>query len=160
MTIQTMPIQDSISRQALVSLIGQVIFGRPSDDDPRPPGPADPVIFRALQKTLWVLGIPIPWRAQTAFGPQPEPWVQVALNPQPLPPRTLFFAAIAQEVIERASLIQETADALTSQGERQGIIIVGGYVSRFADDSHCAPSRGRFLGRARIGFPTSPAASI
>jgi len=133
MTIQAMPIQDSISKQALVSLISQLIFGRPSDDDPRPPGPADPVIFKALQRTLWVLGFPVPWRAQTAFSPQPEPWVQVALNPQPLPPRTLFFAAIAQEVIERASLIQETADALTSQGERQGIIIVGGYVSRFAD---------------------------
>jgi hypothetical protein len=142
MTIQALPIQDSISQQALVSLISQLIFGRPSDDDPRPPGPADPVIFKALQRTLWVLGnpvswvlgIPTPWRAQTAFGPRPEPWIQVALNPQPLPPRTLFFAAIAQEVIERASLFKETADALTSQGERQGIIIVGGYVSRFADD--------------------------
>src|SRR5580704_2343748 len=134
MTIQAMPIQDSISQQVLVSLIGQVILGRPSDDDPRPPGPADPVIFRALEKTLWALGNGVPWRAQTAFGPRPEPWIQVALNPQPLPPRTLFFAAIAQEVIERASLFKETADALTSQGERQGIIIVGGYVSRFADD--------------------------
>lgn len=141
MTIQAMPIQDSISQQALVSLIGQVIFGRPSDDDPRPPGPADPVIFRALEKTLWVLGNGVPWRAQTAFAPPPEPWVQVALNPQPLPPRTLFFVAIAQEVIERASLIQETADALTGQGERQGIIIVGGYVSRFADDWCGSPVR-------------------
>lgn len=58
----------------------------------------------------------------------------MALNPQPLPPRTLLFAAIAQEVIERAFLIQETADALRSQGERQSIIIIGGYVSRFVDD--------------------------
>lgn len=129
----TMPLQDSISQQALVSLIGQVTSGRPSDDDPRPPGHWGPVIRGALQKTLWVLG-----------PPQPQPWVQVALNPQPLPPRTLFFAAIAQEVIERASLIQETADALTSQGERQGIIIVGGYVSRFADD---------WCGNGRLKWP-------
>jgi hypothetical protein len=142
MTIQTLPIQDSISQRTLVSLIGQLINGNPNPDDPLPHGPADPVIFKALQRTLWVLGLPtpwvlvnpVPWRAQTGFGPSPEPWLQVALNPQPLPPRTLFFTAIAQEVIGRASLIQETSDALTSQGERQGIIIVGGYVSGFADD--------------------------
>jgi hypothetical protein len=152
-----MPIQDSISQQALVSLISQLIFGRPSDDDPRPPGPADPVIFKALGRTLWVLGYPVPWRAQTAFGPRPEPWVQVALNPQPLPPRTLFFAAIAQEVIERASLIQETADALTSQGERQGIIIVGGYVSRFADDFELCPRiPWPFPGPRPHWFPEAP----
>jgi hypothetical protein len=144
MTIQAMPIQDSISQQVLVSLIGQLINGRPSDDDPRPPGHWGPVIRGALQKTLWVLGNPVPWRAQTAFGPHPEPWIQVALNPPPLPPRTLFFTAIAQEVIERASLIQETADALTSQGERQGIIIVGGYVSRFVDD---------WCGNGRLKWP-------
>jgi hypothetical protein len=139
---KAMPLEDSISQRALVSLIGQLIFGNPDPENPLPHGPADPVILRALQKTLWVLGVPlpwrfapgVPWRAQTAFGPRPDPWVQIALNPQPLPPRTLFFAAIAQEVIERASLIQESADALTSEGERQGIIIVGGYVSRFADD--------------------------
>jgi hypothetical protein len=157
MTIQAMPIQDSISQQVLVSLIGQVIFGRPSDDDPRPPGPADPVIFRALEKTLWALGNGVPWRAQTAFGPRPEPWIQVALNPQPLPPRTLFFAEIDQEVIERASLIQETADALTSQGERQGIIIVGGYVSRFADDFELCPRiPWPFPGPRPHWFPEAP----
>jgi hypothetical protein len=146
MTIQAMPIQDSISQHAFVSLIGQLINGRPSDDDPRPPGHWGPVIRGALQKTLWVLG-----------PPQPQPWVQVALNPQPLPPRTLFFAAIAQEVIERASLIQETADALTSQGERQGIIIVGGYVSRFADDFELCPRiPWPFPGPRPHWFPEAP----
>jgi hypothetical protein len=152
-----MPIHDSISQQALVSLIGQLIFGRPSDDDPRPPGHWGPVIHVALEKTLWVLGYPVPWRAQTAFRPSHEPWVQVALNPQPLPPRTLFFAAIAEQVIERASLIQETADALTSQGERQGIIIVGGYVSRFADDwCGTVPIRWPFPGPRPHWFPEAP----
>ncbi len=46
----------------------------------------------------------------------------------------MFFTAVAQEVVDRALLIQETSDAIGSQGERQGIIIVGGYVSRFADE--------------------------
>ncbi|MGH6842279.1 MAG: hypothetical protein ACREDV_09360 [Methylocella sp.] len=142
MTIQAMPKYDSISQQALVSLIGQVISGNPNPDDSSPPGPWGPVIRKALQQVLWRFGPgPEPW---LQFGPRPEPWVQVALNPQPLPPRTLFFAAIAQEVIERASLIRETADALTSQGERQGIIIVGGYVSKFADE---------WCGNGRLKWP-------
>ncbi len=70
MTIQNVNVY---SRQALVSLLGQVISGYPDPENPQPPGPGDPVIRRALQ------------RVQLVFGPQPEPWVQVALNPQPLP---------------------------------------------------------------------------
>ena len=132
MTVQDMTIQDSISQQALVSVVGQVISGYPNPDDPEQSGPWWIIIRRVMQQVLWRLGPqPDPW---LSIGPGPQPWVQVALNPQPLPPRTLLFAAIAQEVIERAFLIQETADALRSQGERQSIIIIGGYVSRFVDD--------------------------
>ncbi len=100
-----------------------------------PHGPADPVIFKALQQTLWRFGNGVQWR----MGSHPEPWVQVGLNPQPLPPRTLFFAAIADQVIDRALLVQEMADALQSQGESRGIIIVSGYISKFADDFELCP---------------------
>jgi hypothetical protein len=86
---------------------------------------------------LWRLGpVPDPWQQS---GSVSDHWNQVALNPQPLPPRTLLFTAIAQEVIDRALLIQETVEALQSQGERQGIIIIGGYISRFADDFELCP---------------------
>ncbi|MCY7346196.1 MAG: hypothetical protein LH614_08220 [Pyrinomonadaceae bacterium] len=56
------------------------------------------------------------------------------LNPQPLPPRAAFLAAFAQEVIDRAALMQEIADAMNQTGEERGIIIVSGYLSRFVDD--------------------------
>ena len=93
------------------------------------------------------------------FGPHPQPWkvllasilakhpeifdaiggghwfgADVALNPQPLPPRYAFLVAVAQTLASRAELLQEFADATTRQGDQQGIIIVGGYVSRFSDD--------------------------
>ena len=93
------------------------------------------------------------------FGPQPEPWQvalasilsrhpealdtlgvgrgfgdEVALNPQPLPPRLAFMLAVARAVINRAELLQELADAVQRSGEQRGIIIVGGYISRFSDD--------------------------
>jgi hypothetical protein len=79
------------------------------------------------------------------FGPQPDPWLvagpsplasldRVELNPQPLPPRFLFLKALAQEVITHAGLLQELTSAMATDGEERGIIIIGGYVSRFADE--------------------------
>jgi hypothetical protein len=58
---------------------------------------------------------------------------EVALNPQPLPPRYVFLTSVAQVVISRAELLQDIAGAGTREGDRQGII-VGGYVSRFCDE--------------------------
>jgi hypothetical protein len=59
---------------------------------------------------------------------------EVALNPQPLPPRAAFLIAAARAVVRRAELLQEVADATTRDGSEQGIIIVVGYVRRFSDD--------------------------
>ena len=59
---------------------------------------------------------------------------EVALNPQPLPPRYAFLVSVAQALTSRVELLQEIADATAREGEQQGIIIVGGYVSRFVDD--------------------------
>jgi hypothetical protein len=96
---------------------------------------------------------------ESVFGPRPEPWRvvfasilarhpeiwdaiggghsfgdEVALNPQPLPPRVVFLVSVAQAVTSRAELLQEIADATAREGEQRGIIIVGGYIARFIDD--------------------------
>jgi hypothetical protein len=101
--------------------------------------------------------VPDPW--QTAFGPSPQPWLpalltniitrrhpelwdlfggnpltRVGLNPQPLPPRILFAAALADELAGRATAALELSDWLPRQGEARGIIIVGGRVRQFIDD--------------------------
>lgn len=118
-----------LSRQQMVSLVGELLGGYPNPDGTTPPGPWDPIIHKAIER----LGPhPEPWRP--VFGPGPQPWEEVALNPQPLPPKAAFAAAIAKEVIDRTMLMQEIADALPQAGQRQGIIIVGGYLSRFIDD--------------------------
>ena len=59
---------------------------------------------------------------------------QVSLNPQPLPPRWSFLIATAQIVIRRGELLQDLADGLAQAGAEHGIIIIGGYIDRFADD--------------------------
>lgn len=119
--------------------------GFPDDDHPLPPGPWDPVIRLALR--------------QISFGPLPDPWKislvsilarhaeiydaiggshrfgdEVALNPQPLPPRHEFLMMVSRFVIDRAELLQEIADATRQEGTQQGIIIGGGYTRRFVDD--------------------------
>jgi len=107
-----------------------------------------------------VPGPGIPWQTtETVFGPRPKPWQvifssilaehpeiwdaiggghsfgeDVALNPQPLPPRAAFFVSVAQAVASHAELLQEIADAIQREGEQRGIIIVSGYIARFVDD--------------------------
>jgi len=162
-----------INQEKLLAFVYTMIGGRQgreNDEHPLPPGPWDPVIRVALERTSvfgphpepWrrFLGIPVPWRSnELGFGPRPEPWQvvfasilarhpeiwdaiggghsfgeEVALNPQPLPPRFTFLVSLAQTVISRAELLQDVADATVREGEQQGIIIVGGYTSRFVDD--------------------------
>ena len=117
----------------------------PSDDDPLPHGPWDPVIRGALQKFRNAAAVhrvgphPDPWRPGSdpkswARGPLPDPWLRldaVALNPQPLPPASVWLGLMADEVIARAEMMAEIAAAFADGGEERGIIIVGGYVSRF-----------------------------
>jgi hypothetical protein len=146
------------SRQEIVSIIGQLLAGYPDPANPPPPGRWDRLVVAALRRIYWVIppGPNPQWRWQTILGPQPQPWVEVELNPQPLPPRTLFFTAIAQELIDRAQSIQETADAMASGEEQQGIIIVGGYVlSRSSPTIFAATgsaSNGHFLVLLPGGF--------
>lgn len=123
----------NISGRELVALVRELIGGAsgyPDPDNPTPPGPWDPYIRKALIRLGLILApVPDPWGP--VFGPGPQPWDKVALNPQPLPPKVAFAAFIAQDVIDRVLLVQDLADAMGGAG--QGTLS-GGMVSRFIDD--------------------------
>jgi hypothetical protein len=121
----------------LVSLFSELLGGYPNPEGDTPPGPWDPYIRKAIRRVV-------------ALGPDPLPWLAVALNPQPLPPKAAFAVALAQEVVDRALLVQEIGEALPQAGQERGIIIVGGLVNRFIDD--CGNDR---LWRKRP-FPPPP----
>jgi hypothetical protein len=104
--------------------------------------------------------IPLPQRLERVvrvalgrvFGPSPDPWLtaqgytdlpalawtspgdRVALNPQPLPPRYLFLAALAQEVVNTAELMLEM-NAAAPAGNERGVGVAGGYVESIVDDT-------------------------
>ena len=134
--------------------------GREDDEHPLPPGPWDPVIRGAWERTIagglragsWKVALAeLLARHPEAFdavGGGHSHGDEVALNPQPLPPRFSFLLAVAQAVILRAELLQEIAGAIPDAAER-GIIIVGGYTRRFSDD-WCAPG---FRLRFPLGGP-------
>lgn len=155
--------QLSVTQEQLLSFVHALLgtdCGREDDDHPLPPGPWDPVVRAALE-TVFVFGPrPEPWEKSDAiFGLKPEPWKLAfhalakrylaifdvfedgdnfgsdrALNPQPLPPRFIFMKSLAQTVVYRAQLLQELSDATRREGEERSIIIVSGYLARFAAD--------------------------
>jgi hypothetical protein len=63
-----------------------------------------------------------------------DPASTVALNPQPLPPRSAFLAAIISGVAQRMTDVCELADLIPRPGGERGSIIVAGHVARFVDD--------------------------
>lgn len=63
-------------RSAVVTFVERIFGLRPADDDPSPIGPWGPVLRMILPRLS----------QQAVLGPHPEPWLLVALNPQPLPP--------------------------------------------------------------------------
>jgi hypothetical protein len=155
----------SFNQEQLLTLVRALAganSGREDDEHPLKKGPWGPVIRIALER----IGI---FGARHSFepilGPHPEPWKLVLasiiarhpeiidglgggqlreLNPQPLPPRSAFLAALVQTVVERAELIQEFAEATRNESEQRGIIIVSGYVSRFIGDCGSEPFRWPF----------------
>lgn len=90
---------------------------RAGGERPRTAGPWDSIVRLALDRIA----------GGQRFGET------VALNPQPLPPRYVFLSAVIEALANRAELLQEIADAASDGGTQQGIIIVGGYTNRFAD---------------------------
>jgi hypothetical protein len=92
------------------------------------------------------VGDPVPWSVvfSSILARHPELYeligggrrfgAEVSLNPQPLPPRAAFLVSVVTTFIARAEFMQEIGDSLAREGEQRGIIIVGGYTSRFADE--------------------------
>jgi hypothetical protein len=120
----------SISAEQILNLVGSIINPLVPSIPIPPPERWDRLVRVALGRVFGPT--PDPW---LVAGPSPFGWLDtVELNPQPLPPRSLFLKALAEEVISHVGLLQELASALSTDGEQRGIIIIGGYVSRFADD--------------------------
>ena len=117
------------SQQKLLALVRAMIGGsrgREDDEHPLPPGPWDPVIRVALERIGFFGPQPEPWRVldrsarlffagilarhpeiSDAIGGGHSFGDEVALNPQPLPPRYAFLMSVAQALISRAELLQE-----------------------------------------------------
>jgi len=131
-----------LSARALTALVSQLTTGYPNPDGPEdPPGPLDPYIRRALERSVLGTGAGTHlWRVIAEKHPEiwdvigGDPLSQVALNPQPLPPKSAFLAAIVQEFTERMTNVGELADLIPRPGGERGIIIVGGHVARFVDE--------------------------
>ena len=85
----------SAGNRKLASVIGHLLgTGRPDPENPQPPGPWDPYIRKAYDRTV------------LTFGPVlPDPWTQ--LNPQTLPPRVFFISAVVEEIINLVIVAQE-----------------------------------------------------
>ena len=97
-----------ISDRALEILHGFLGQTLPSDDDPSPPGPWDPVI-RDLAAHSAVFGpqpepwrvagpVPVPWHTVRRTAPDPIPWrIGDAFGPLPDPWRSAILSVIARK---------------------------------------------------------------
>ncbi len=106
--------QISLSRSAFASLLNSVFYPNPDDSGTGrgpfgPYGPGGPVLSRLLE---------------------------IALNPQPLPPGPDPYraATLARAVITRAATQADFAQLLGNKHAENGIIIVGGRVRDVIDD--------------------------
>jgi hypothetical protein len=131
-----------LSARALTALVSQLTTGHPHPDGPEAtPGPLDPYIRRALERTAVGGGsLSHLWRIIAEKHPEiwdvigGDPQARVSLNPQPLPPRSAFLAGIVLEFTERMTLVAEIADLIPRPGGEPGLIIVAGHVAKFVDD--------------------------
>ena len=138
----TTPPPKHLSARALTALVSQLTTGYPNPDGPElPPGPLDPYIRRALERSVIGAGTSgYLWRVIAEKHPEiwdvigGDPHSQVALNPQPLPPKSAFLAAVILEFTERMITVAEIADMIPRPGGQRGIIIVGGHVAKFVDE--------------------------
>jgi hypothetical protein len=129
-----------LSARALTALVSQLTTGHPDAGPDAPPGPLDAYIRKALERTAMGTGIATSlWRVIAEKHPEiwgvigGDPHTRVT-NPQPLPPRSAFCAALILEFTERMTLVAQIADLIPRPGGEAGIIIVGGHVAKFVDD--------------------------
>lgn len=128
----------AIPRTALVSILNSFIGGYPNPEgNPQPPSPWDPLIRKAFNQIRWQL------------GPRPEPWGtsvanllnQVALNPQPLPPRVAYTTVLAQEMVNSIANLQDIAEMLPEDAQARVGEIANRRLQLFFDDYCGTPPR-------------------
>jgi hypothetical protein len=131
-----------LSARALSALVSQLTTGYPDPEGPGDtPGPLDPYMRRALERSVLGGGIGTElWRVIARKHPEiwnvigGDPTAPVTLNPQPLPPRSSFLAAVVLEFTERMTDVAEIADLIPRPGGERGNLIVVGHVAKFVDD--------------------------
>jgi hypothetical protein len=131
-----------LSARALTALVGQLTTGYSNPEGPEdPPGPLAPYIRRALERSVMGAGAGTElWRVIAEKHPEiwdvigGDPSARIAMNPQPLPPRSAFLAAVILEFTERMVDVAQMADLIPRPGGDRGIIVVGGHVAKFVDD--------------------------
>jgi hypothetical protein len=133
---KTMSDTITVSRKALTSILRSFIDYYPNPDNPLPPGPWDPVIRKALSQ----IG--------SKYRPSPDPWIlreyfgeQVALNPQPLPPRLAYIAVLAQEVVNSIVNLQDLTETLPGDFQAQIAQVANQRLQIFLDDYCGTPPR-------------------
>ncbi len=133
--------QKYLSARALAALVSQLTTGYPHPESRAAPGPLDRYIRRALERSvLGNAGGAHVWRVIAEKHPEiwevigGDPASLVALNPQPLPPRPAFLAAVILEFTERMTNVGELADLIPRPDGEPGHLIVAGHVARFVDD--------------------------
>ncbi len=131
----------ALSARALTALVSQLSTGYANADPEHPPGPLDPYIKKGLERSVLGHGAGSSlWRMIAERHPQiwdvigGEPASRIALNPQPLPPRSAFFAAVVQEFADRMTLVAEIADLIPRPGGERGNLVAAGHVAKFIDD--------------------------
>lgn len=135
------PPPKQLSARALTALVSQLTTGFPNPDVRAEAGPLDPYIRKGLERSVIGNGAGTHlWRVIAEKHPEiwdvigGDPLSRVALNPQPLPPKSAFLAGVIQEFTERMTNVSELADLIPRPGGERGNIIVAGHVARFVDD--------------------------
>ncbi|QAA80920.1 hypothetical protein EI546_03880 [Aequorivita sp. H23M31] len=177
----------NISEEKLMSLVN-LGYGNsgdtPNPEEPHKPGPWDPILRQICNRYFGPS--PQPWRSEShlsdflwnilaeripalydtiywgrldwaALNPQPLPPKSIfadrfnwaSLNPQPLPPKSAVIVEFTEQVLDRIFLMQEIGDGLNRTGQEQGIIIVSGKLDELVDELCPRPYKFPFPGPKR-----------
>ena len=117
-----MTLDKNVQLKMLVSLVGRLTDAYPNPENSNPIGPWGSIMRGTVE------------RLRRVYGPQPEPWVRAALNPQPIPPRFAVAIALAQTVIDHISSLGELAKALPEGSQESVASYSSGVIKRFVDD--------------------------
>lgn len=118
-----------------VSLLVEQLLGTNSNaaNNGPSPQPWGPYIRKVLRKGAFSPALEH-WQNYERAQNFLSPYILVALNPQPLPPRYSFMIATLQELIDQELLVHEVASVMSQRGQEQSIIIVSGRFDKYLDD--------------------------